>query len=105
MNINMTARDAAVIDVLRRKGVASLIDIAVMAKLSPSVVRNVVADLEEARLVERSGAHVLKLTRHGEALTGEAAQVLRSNAVVSSRDAEDDLAKAESEIDALIARL
>jgi|ERR1041385_1519727 DNA-binding IscR family transcriptional regulator len=100
----MTVEEAAVVDVLRRKRVASVFDVAVVAKLSPNVVRQVVTRLHEDGLVDESGNEILKLTKRGAAISGEAIGILEGNAA-SSSDAEDALARAESALEEVISRL
>jgi DNA-binding MarR family transcriptional regulator len=100
----MTADEAAVIRVLRKKREASVFDVAVVAKMSPNTVREVVRRLKEERLIEESADQILKLTKQGETLTGEAAPVQFSS-FASSAEADDALAEAESALDAVISRL
>ena len=100
----MTVEEAAVVDVLRRKRVASVFDVAVVAKLSPNVVREVVKRLHEAGLVDQSGDQILKLTKRGEATSSEAIRP-REESAASPFDAEDALARAESALEEVISRL
>jgi DNA-binding IclR family transcriptional regulator len=92
----ITASEAAVLDVIQRKRLAAIPDVAVLSRLTPSEARNAVQRLQERDLLEHVAPSFFRLTSGGEELVrmngsrrptrASAAETLDESAVESRLD-------------------
>jgi len=99
---SITASEAAVLDSIQRKRIASLPDIAVVSRLTPSEVRVAVKSLLDRKLVEHVKTSFLKLTQIGEELAREN---YSRRLPLSVRGEDLDESEVESRLNEIIGRL
>ena len=68
---SITITEAAILDTLRRRRIATPPDLAVIGRLTPNEVREAVQHLEEQKLVERFDSSFLRLTPAGDEVANE----------------------------------
>ncbi|MGH9420771.1 MAG: hypothetical protein ACRD3J_12415 [Thermoanaerobaculia bacterium] len=102
-NDSITDSEVAVLDAIQRKHIATIPDVAVLSRLTPSEARNAVQKLKELNLLEPDPVEpsFFRLTSRGEKFARENGSKRPARAMAVTLDASE----VESRLDEIIAQL